>query len=179
MQEYEIRLSGSGGQGLQLAARVLAEALNIEALTVAQSQSYEPVSRGGISRSDLVVSKGTAQYPLVSALDYLIVLDEIAATDSNALLKDSAVVMIDSGMVETMPEVKGKKGKLHSLPLTKAAMKLGNKRVANIVALGALVELSGICSPDSCREAIRARVPKRFLELNLEAFNEGAELAAA
>ncbi len=176
MQEYEIRLSGSGGQGLQLAARVLAEALNLEALTVAQSQSYEPVSRGGISRSDLVVSKGTAQYPLVSALDYLIVLDEIAASDSNALLKDGAMVMVDAGRVETMPECHAN---LHSLPLTETAMKLGNKRVANIVALGALVEISGICSRESCREAIRARVPKRFLELNLEAFDEGTLLAAA
>ncbi len=176
MQEYEIRLSGSGGQGLQLAARVLAEALNIEALSVAQSQSYEPVSRGGISRSDLIVSEGTAQYPLVSALDYLIVLDEIAATDSNALLKSDAMVIVDAGKVETMPEGSSK---LHSLPLTETAMGLGNKRVANIVALGVLVELSGICSQESCRQAIRARVPKRFLDLNLEAFDEGTALAAA
>ena len=176
MQDYEIRLSGSGGQGLQLAARVLAEALNLETLSVAQSQSYEPVSRGGISRSDLVVSKGIAQYPLVSALDYLIVLDEIAATDSNPLLKDNAVVMVDAGRVETMPE---SDANLHSLPLTETAIALGNKRVANIVALGALVELSGICSQESCRKAIRTRVPKRFLELNLEAFNAGTRLAAA
>ena len=55
----EIRLSGTGGQGLQLAMRVLAEALLHEAHHVAYSQSYEPTSRGGVSRADLVLGIDT------------------------------------------------------------------------------------------------------------------------
>ena len=64
MDTLEIRFSGSGGQGLILAARILAAALVAQGRNVAQSQSYEPVSRGGLSRSDLVISDGEADFPL-------------------------------------------------------------------------------------------------------------------
>ena len=84
--ELEIRLSGSGGQGLILAAGILAEAFVSEGRTVAQSQSYEPTSRGGLSRSDLVVSDGEADFPLVSELDYLVVLDQVAVAACSMLL---------------------------------------------------------------------------------------------
>ena len=58
-REIEIRLCGSGGQGLLVAGAILAEALTLEGLRVAQSQSFEPTSRGGMSRTDLVGSDGT------------------------------------------------------------------------------------------------------------------------
>ncbi len=83
MDNVEIRFSGSGGQGLILSAKILAAALVEEGNNVAQSQSYEPVSRGGLSRSDLVVTKGEAAYPLSSGLDILMILDGAAVNGSD------------------------------------------------------------------------------------------------
>jgi 2-oxoglutarate ferredoxin oxidoreductase subunit gamma len=61
---YEIRLSGSGGQGLVLAGVILAEALGVyEGKNVTQTQSYGPEARGGASRSDIVISDGEIYYP--------------------------------------------------------------------------------------------------------------------
>ena len=51
--------------------RILADALGHETLNVAESQSYEPTSRGGLSRADLVASNAEVDYPLASDLDYL------------------------------------------------------------------------------------------------------------
>ncbi|MDH3918433.1 MAG: 2-oxoacid:acceptor oxidoreductase family protein, partial [Rhodospirillales bacterium] len=68
---------------------------------------------------------------------------------------------------------------LHALPLSETARKLGNERVANIVALGALVELSGVCRRESLEQAIRARTPKGYLDLNLEAMAAGGRLASS
>ncbi|MEE8453815.1 MAG: hypothetical protein V3R90_03470 [Limibaculum sp.] len=45
MKNFEIRFGGSGGQGLQLSAKLLADALIQEGRKVARSQSYEPTSR--------------------------------------------------------------------------------------------------------------------------------------
>ncbi len=73
MPDFEVRISGSGGQGILLAGRILADALGHEALNVAQSQSYEPTSRGGLSRADLVASDAEVDYPLASDLDYLVI----------------------------------------------------------------------------------------------------------
>ncbi len=174
--EREIRLSGAGGQGLQLAARILAEAVVEHGLRVAQSQSYEPTSRGGISRSDLVVSDGPIDFPLVTALDLLVILDEVAATSSAALLRPGALVLADESRVRTAPQGEFT---LCVLPFSDAARALGSERIANIVALGALADASGLCSAEALEQAIRRETPAKFVDLNLEALAAGRGLVAA
>lgn len=174
LKALEIRLSGTGGQGLALAGRVLAEAFAHEDKTVSQSQSYEPVSRGGVSTADLVVSEARPDYPLASSIDCLLILDQCAAGQLDIDLKPDALVLVDETRVTSPPEGDYR---LATLPMSETARLLGNVRVANMVALGALIELGGICLAESCRKAIRERVPESFVELNLEAFDEGARLA--
>ena len=174
MSQTEIRFSGSGGQGLILSARILSAALADTGKSVAQSQSYEPTSRGGLSRADLVISDGVSDYPLVSALDYLVILDACALSVSDGLIRDSAIVLVDSARVPQPPEGKFT---VHSLPFTTTARKLGNERVANIVSLAALVGIGDLMSPQLLRDTVGARVPSRFLDLNLEALDAGFELA--
>ena len=60
MKNYEIRLSGSGGQGLILAGIILARAAVIDKRKVTQTQSYGPESRGGSSRADVIIKIGRA-----------------------------------------------------------------------------------------------------------------------
>jgi 2-oxoglutarate ferredoxin oxidoreductase subunit gamma len=175
MEQFELRFSGSGGQGLQLSAKILARALNMKKLIVAQSQSYEPTSRGGVSRSDLVVAGETPDYPLVTSLDFLVVLDQCAVSISENLLKKNSIVLVDGGLVPKPP-----KGafKTLSLPFTEHAVALGNRRVANIIALGALVGIGDIVSFDILNQAVKTGVPARFLDLNLEAFNMGFQMTS-
>ena len=129
MKNYQIRFSGSGGQGLQLSARILAAALVQEGRYVAQSQSYEPTSRGGLSRSDLVVSAGQVDYPLVTKLDYLLILDQLAVATSFGLIGDSAIVLVDEERVVEPPQGKHR---ILSLPLLQEARRIGNPRAANV-----------------------------------------------
>jgi len=174
MQDYEVRFSGSGGQGLQLSAKILAQALNLAGKRVAQSQSYEPTSRGGLSRSDLVVSDGVAGFPLVTSLDYLVVLDQSALAISLDLLKDQSIVIADTRHV---PEPPQGAFSVYHLALSGTALKLGNERVSNIITLGALIGLGDICSYEILEEAVRTGVPPKFLTLNLEAVGEGYRMA--
>ena len=174
MDNFEIRFSGSGGQGLILSAKFLSAALVSEGYNVSQSQSYEPVSRGGLSRSDLVVSKGQPAFPLSRGLDFLLVLDGAAAQASNMLLRDDSLVMVDS---ELVPEPPVGKFTFLSLPFVETARDLGNKRVANIVALSALVARTGVCSTDTLEAIVRNKSPQKFARLNIEAFEVGKQLA--
>jgi 2-oxoglutarate ferredoxin oxidoreductase subunit gamma len=175
MSGFEIRFSGAGGQGLQLCAKLLSAALAREGKTVAASQAYEPTSRGGLSRSDMVVSaEGAAEYPLVTALDYLIVLDRAAVGVSEGLVREGGLILADARRVDRMP--KGKY-EIRQMSFSETAMRLGNERVANVIALAALVALSGVCTRDTLEQTIRAGVPRQFLDLNLEALQEGFGLA--
>ncbi|MCH7880219.1 MAG: 2-oxoacid:acceptor oxidoreductase family protein [Proteobacteria bacterium] len=175
MSETQIRLSGSGGQGLQLAARILVSGLALEGRNISLSQSYEPTSRGGLSRSDLVVGSSTG-YPLVSAIDYLVILDQIAVENSLGLIKNDSTVIVDSERVDSPPD--GAHTTI-SLALIQTAREIGNVRAANVVSLGVLAGLSGICSQKSLLQAIRDTVPARFIDLNLEALARGYALVSA
>ncbi len=172
-RDIQVRLSGSGGQGLILSGKVLAGALVLEGKRVAQSQSYEPTSRGGLSRSDLVIGAEIPVYPLVTALGYLLIVDDCAAAASTPVLRPGATVLTDDLHVTEPPSGDFT---VHRLPLTETARALGNERATNMVALGALVSLTGICARASLEQAVRSSVPKRFVELNLMAVNEGCQL---
>ena len=66
---FEIRLSGSGGQGMILGSVILAEAIGVDySKNVVQTQSYGPEARGGASKADVVVSSNEIYYPKSSTL---------------------------------------------------------------------------------------------------------------
>ena len=70
--------------------------------------------------------------------------------------------------------------KIIAVPANSVAAELGSDKVANIVALGALVEATGIVEEETCIETIKDKLGKRkpqFLPMNLEAFAKGKEIA--
>ncbi len=174
----EIRIGGTGGQGLILCAKMLADALCATGKRVAQSQTYEPTSRGGYCNSDLVISDREVDFPLATSLDCLVLLDRMAVKPSWGLLKPGALVIADTRLCPELPA--GERNvhcRAHRLPLSRSAIELGSERVANIVALGALAALSGVCERKSLEQAVRAETPKSFLDLNLDALAAGYRLA--
>jgi 2-oxoglutarate ferredoxin oxidoreductase subunit gamma len=172
----EIRIGGTGGQGLILSAKMLADALAAGGMRVAQSQTYEPTSRGGYCNADLVISDVEVDFPITTALDHLILLDRLAIKPSWPLLKPGALVIADTRLCPELPV--GDYRRYH-LPLSRTALQLGSERATNIVALGALIELSGICSHKSIEQAVRAEAPRGFLDLNMDALKAGYSIAAA
>ena len=178
IERIEIRIGGTGGQGLILSAKMLADALAQSGRRVAQSQTYEPTSRGGFCNSDLVVSGDEVDYPLATALDCLVLLDRMAVKPSWPLLKPGGLVIADTRLCPELPEVKqGAECRIHHLPLTRTAIDLGSERVANIVALGALAQLGRLCERPALEEAVRAETPKAFLDLNMDALAAGYQMA--
>ena len=173
----QLRFGGSGGQGLQLSAKILAAALLRAGRSMALSQSYEPTSRGGVSRSDIVVGEGQAavDYPLASELDLLVLLDDVAAPSSLGLVRRGGLVLADSARV-TAADPPG--CTVRRLPFTAMARALGNERVANVVALGALMAAAELCPPAAVEAVLREETPRKFLEVNLEALAAGRRMMA-
>ena len=169
----EIRLSGTGGQGLILAGMILSDAVVLEGKWAAQSQSFEPLSRGGSSRADVVISTEEVDYPLVTEPDFLLVLDPAAV--ETGPLDPEGTVLLDRDLGRAAAYAVSRE---IELPLVTTARGLGNPRVANIVALGALTVLTNVCRRDSLETAIRRRSPRGFEAINLEAMEAGHRLGA-
>jgi 2-oxoglutarate ferredoxin oxidoreductase subunit gamma len=171
---YEIRLSGSGGQGMVFAGTILAEAVGVEdGKNVCQTQSYGPEARGGASRSDLVVSPREIYYPKPLKLDLLLALTQESCDTYFPALKEDGVLIVDSGIVTQLPN-----RRVYGFPFTQVARdELGTPMVANIIALGAIASLTKIVSKQGLLEAVKKRAPKGTEERNLKAVEIGFELA--
>ena len=104
MQRTEIRLAGSGGQGLILGMHILFRALGLKGLRAAQSQSYEPTSRGGFCYSDVIASEDAADYPLVTRLDMMAALSQIGLDRSLAQLQPGGLLVVDERLVPEPPK---------------------------------------------------------------------------
>jgi 2-oxoglutarate ferredoxin oxidoreductase subunit gamma len=172
MDRYEVRLSGSGGQGLILAGKILAEAVAIyDGRNAVQTQSYGPEARGGASRAEVVISDGEIDYPKAVQLDLLLSLTQASCTKYSGDLKEGGILIVDSEAVKQLPPGNYR---IYSIPIAGIAIeKIGKAVVTNIVALGILTKISGVVSAGSMRKAILARVPKGTEELNMKAFDEG------
>lgn len=171
---YELRLTGSGGQGLILAGIILAESALYDGKNVIQSQSYGPEARGGASRAEVIISSKQINYPKVGDCDILLALTKDALNKYIKSLKSDGILILDSS-VEEVPERNDIE--IYKIPILETAKeKLKNPMVANIIALGSIYELSRIVTKDSLEKAVLGRVPKGTGELNKKALEEGFNL---
>ena len=171
---YEIRLAGSGGQGLVLAGVILAEAAGIyDGKFVCQTQSYGPEARGGASKAEVVISDAEIDYPKAIRPDVILALNQKSLDAYLGDLKAEGVLLVDADLVQEVPET----GAL-SIPFTRLAREAGRELVANIVALGALAAITGAVSPEALKAAVLARVPAGSRELNERALEAGLAAGA-
>lgn len=173
-ERYEIRLSGSGGQGLITAAVVFAEAVGVyDGRYVCQTQSYGPEARGGKSKAEVVISSIPIDYPKALELDLLLAMNQAACDAYFYDIKPNGLLVVDGGLVEQHPT-----SRIIAIPFTRIAKEeIGRELVANMVALGAIGLLSGRVDLGNLERALLARVPKGTEEMNSQALQCGIEEA--
>jgi 2-oxoglutarate ferredoxin oxidoreductase subunit gamma len=171
---YDIRLSGSGGQGLILIGIILAEAAGVyDGKYVAQTQSYGPEARGGSSKAEVVISDMEIDYPKALRLDVLLAMNQKSCDDYYMDLKPEGVLIVDSTFVTQIPLPKA-----FQIPFTRIAReRFKREMVANIIALGAISKLAPIVSSKAIEAAVLARVPKGTEKLNRDALKAGMNAA--
>lgn len=172
--KYELRLSGTGGQGLILAGIILAEAALLDEKLAIQSQSYGPEARGGASKSEVIIADEVIHFPKVTKPNLLLAMSQEAAAKYSHDLNQDSIMITDNLFVQDVPAFGGK---VYELPITHCAKEeLGKSLFANIVALGALVKLTGIVTEDSLVKAVLNRVPKGTEDANKKALAVGMNL---
>lgn len=171
----EFRFSGSGGQGLILAGIILADAAAIyEDKNAVQTQSYGPEARGGSSKSEVIVSDSPIEYPKATKVDYMVALTQESFDKYIDDVKETGIVIADKELVTDFSKARGK---LYVIDMVKSAREeLGKVLGLNIIALGVLVEISGIVSHESIKSALIKRVPRGFEDYNKKAIEIGFKL---
>ncbi len=149
----DIRLAGAGGQGVVTAGRILAEAAILCGRQAAHSQVYGPQSRGGASRSDVVISSGDIGYPLAEEFDVLVLLSSEACLRYGGAVAGHTRVIIDERAHSDGVVGEG-------FPMVDVARRIVASPVATgVVALGVVQGLTGIVDDEALIQAVAAGVP--------------------
>lgn len=174
---FEMRLSGSGGQGMILASVILGEAIGADrSKNITQSQSYGPEARGGASKADVVVSSNEIFYPKAMRLDLLLAMTQESLDKYYSDLKEGGTLIIDNVLVTEVPTKD-----YYGLPFTRLAREeAGHIMVANVIALGAIGAITGIVNREQLEKVVLSRAPRGTEEKNRKAveigFREGEKL---
>jgi 2-oxoglutarate ferredoxin oxidoreductase subunit gamma len=175
-KHYEIRFSGSGGQGMMLLGDILAEATgNYENKEIALTKSYGPESRGGACRSELIIDEVPINYPEVTRPDLVLAMTQLSCDKYHCDMDTDGILLIDPTFVRSVPE--GVKN-VYAIPMTQIAKDVAGKEIAaNVVAMGAISVLGDFVKVDSVRSAVAAHFPEALRESNNKAFDAGVEAA--
>ncbi|MGD8719176.1 MAG: 2-oxoacid:acceptor oxidoreductase family protein [Candidatus Zixiibacteriota bacterium] len=171
-----VRFAGYGGQGLLTAGLILADAAGMyDKKKVVQTQSYGAEARGGASRSDVIVSDEDIVFPKPDHLDVLVAMNQLSVDKYSSALSEGGTLIADATFVTTVTFTNA-----YLIPFTAVARdKIGREIVANVVALGALVELEKVVSKKAVTKALEQRIPPGALDINRKALEAGFKAGRA
>jgi Pyruvate/2-oxoacid:ferredoxin oxidoreductase gamma subunit len=176
--EREIMLTGIGGQGVQLAAQVLARAATLEDRHVLYLGTYGGTMRGGNTDSTVIVGAGPISSPPIVARTWAaLAMHHQFWKPLESKLRRGSVVVVNSPIFEAPLDRSAQR--VFDVPATRIAAELGNPMGASLVFLAAFCNLTQIVKLDALIEAMRASVPsyrQQHVESNAHALRSGWEL---
>ena len=178
--DISLKLAGSGGDGAQTAAMLIARSAINEGFDATHIPSYGPESRGGTSYADVHVAAEEVLNPGSPNPQVLIAFNAPSLAKFGPSVRKGGVVIYDSTVVAEAP-VLDPSIKVFPVPFTGIATDLGKAVVKNIVALGALQAATGIFPKETFLTAIRVALKDKcaLVPLNEEAFAWGIKSVEA
>ena len=158
----EILLAGSGGQGVILAGKMLAQAAVAEGWNATYIPAYGPEVRGGTAHCHVKIGRRQIGSPIVEDATILVAMNEPSYKEFFPLLRKGSTLVVNSSLVPSVGKHAGVK--IVSLELTKIAADMGSLRSANMLAFG----LCAACSASkvtsdcgACSAKLSARRTRR------------------
>lgn len=169
-----IIIAGSGGQGIMLGGKILAQAAMLEGKFVTWLPAYGAEVRGGTAHCMVVISDEEIGSPYINKTDTLIIMNQPSLARFKNRLENNGLLIINSSMVEAGAEIKASK-----YPFTDIAVELGNVRVANMVALGFYLAKKNTISLKNILRVMKMMAPAGrddLLRINQKALDKGVKL---
>jgi 2-oxoisovalerate ferredoxin oxidoreductase beta subunit len=178
--EVGLKLAGAGGDGAQTAAMLLARAAIHEGFDATHIPSYGPESRGGTSFADVRLAEEAVLSPDVAAPHVLVAFNAPSVARFAPAVLPGGLVVYDSAAVREPPAV-APSVRVVPVPCSEIAHELGQPKVKNVVALGALQAAAPLMPEETFLAAIRGALGGKaaLLSLNEEAFRRGGKAARA
>ncbi len=168
----KIIIAGAGGQGIMLLGKVLAAGAMKEGKFVIWFPAYGAEVRGGTAHCRVIISDQEIASPYIDKADTLIVMNNPSLAKFKDRTKHNSLFIINSSLAGAAENDK----RYVKHPFTGIALKLGNVKVANMIALGCYLAHKKIISPETILKVIRDIAPrdkKGLIPINQAAFKKG------
>ncbi|EKO39031.1 MAG: 2-oxoacid:ferredoxin oxidoreductase, gamma subunit [Solidesulfovibrio magneticus str. Maddingley MBC34] len=175
----DVIIAGFGGQGVMLIGNLLAYAGMEHGLNVTYIPVYGPEMRGGTANCTVVVSDDAIGSPIIRNPKSLIIMNRPSLDKFQPQLVDGGVLVVNSSLVDPAL-ADASRVRLVPVACNEIADGLGNTRMANMVALGAFIEATGVLPLAVVEESLSHVIAKHYSHLipkNAEALRAGAEAA--
>ena len=170
----ELRFVGLGGQGVITLSHLLGRVLTVvEGRHAVVTEGYSPYVTGGWARADLVIADEPITYPLVSSPQVLLSLYQGGYDEHIDLVTPGGLVLLEADVTTPRPQ---ETRTTIAVPAFSIADSLGDRKVANMVMLGALVAATSVVQESAVLSTIRDQYPKA-VERNHAAYAAGAAVA--
>lgn len=175
----DVIMAGFGGQGVMLIGNLLAYAGMHAGLNVTYIPVYGPEMRGGTANCTVVVSDEDIGSPIIQRPKSLIIMNQPSLDKFEARLEDGGVQVLNTSLVD------GSKAEARvrtvCVPANEIADGIGNTKMANMVALGAYVQATGIVPLEAVKESLKSVISAHYSHLipkNADALQAGFDHAA-
>jgi 2-oxoglutarate ferredoxin oxidoreductase subunit gamma len=176
-QHLDAIIAGFGGQGVLLIGNLLAYAGMNAGLNVTYIPVYGAEMRGGTANCTVILSSEDIGSPIVRRPQSLVAMNRPSLDKFQPRVLDGGVVIVNSSLIDDHL-MDAKRLNCRSVHCNEIADKLGNSRMANMVALGAYVAATGIVSLDTVIKSLENVISASYKDLipkNAKALEAGAE----
>ena len=176
MSEQRIIIAGFGGQGILSMGQILAYAGLLEGKTVSWLPSYGPEMRGGTANCSVIISEEFVGSPVVTEADAAIIMNLPSLVKYEKNVVNGGHLLTNSSLISE--KTSRREVKAYEIAANDIANELGNAKVANMVMLGAYIELTRIVSKESIiqsLEKVLGSSKKNLIHINEEALKRGTE----
>ncbi|MBB6215117.1 2-oxoglutarate ferredoxin oxidoreductase subunit gamma [Anaerosolibacter carboniphilus] len=180
MATQQVICAGFGGQGVMSMGQLLTYAGMIEGKNVSWLPSYGPEMRGGTANCSVVVSDKPVGSPIITDATTAIVMNLPSLIKFEKDLVKDGILLINSSLIEKKPSRDDVKA--YFVPANEIANDLGNAKVANMVMLGAFLELTKTVEVDSIIAALKkvfGPSKEHLIPMNKDALEKGAAAVRA
>jgi len=176
MAAQQVICAGFGGQGVMSMGQLLTYAGMIEGKNVSWLPSYGPEMRGGTANCGVIVSEKPVGSPIVTDATSVIVMNLPSLLKFEKDLVKDGLLLVNSSLIDK--KASRDDIKAYYIPANELAVEIGNAKVANMVMLGAFLELTKAVEIESIMAALKkvfGPAKEHLLPANEEALKKGAE----
>ncbi|MBN2540655.1 MAG: 2-oxoacid:acceptor oxidoreductase family protein [Bacilli bacterium] len=171
-----VKVAGFGGQGVMMFGQILAYSATKDGINGLWFPSYGPETRGGTANCSVIVSEQVINSPVFKNANHLIIFNLPSLDKFRSNVSEGGLILYNSSLIAE--DVKEESHLCIGVPINDIAIKLGNAKVANMVMMGAYLELTHLFSDETILAIVKKILGEKkadLVEVNYQAIEAGKQ----